>query len=210
MCLVSDPDSTPGAAKDALRARIRAARRERTPEERDRAAGAIAQHGGHLLRSLADGPAGDMPLLVAAHLSQPTEPGTDQLIGLAHADHHAMWVPRVEGEDLAWVAYRLGTPLHHGPFGIREPEGPAVRPADLVGMDVMFVPGLAVDEMGRRLGQGGGYFDRMLATFPRHVDGGPLIVVVLFDDEVLSEVPVEDHDCCVDVALTPSGLLDLG
>lgn len=203
---MSDPDSAAGATKDAFRSRIRAARRARTAQERDRAADAIAEHAGHLLRSLS----GDMPLLVASYLSLPTEPGTDPLIARAHADHDAVWVPRVEGEDLAWVAYRPGTPVHTGAFGTREPQGPAVRPGDLVGMDVMFVPALAVDEMGRRLGQGGGYFDRMLAAFPRHVDGGPLIVAVLFDEEVLPEVPVEDHDCCVDVALTPSGLLDLG
>lgn len=203
---MSDPDSAAGATKDAFRSRIRAARRARTAQERDRAADAIAEHAGHLLRSLS----GDMPLLVAAYLSLPTEPGTDPLIARAHADHDAVWVPRVEGEDLAWVSYRPGTPVRTGAFGTREPEGPAVRPGDLVGMDVMFVPALAVDEMGRRLGQGGGYFDRMLATFPRHADGGPLIVAVLFDDEVLPEVPIEDHDCCVDVALTPSGLLDLG
>jgi 5-formyltetrahydrofolate cyclo-ligase len=206
MCLVSDPDSIDGAAKDVLRASIRTARRERSAGERERSAEAIAEHAGHLLRSLSDG----LPLLVAAYLSMPTEPGTDPLIARAHADHDAVWVPRVEGEDLAWVAYRPSTPVHIGRFGTREPEGPAVRPGDLVGMDVMFVPALAVDEMGRRLGQGGGYFDRMLATFPRHVDGGPLIVAVLFDDEVLTEVPIERHDCCVDVALTPSGLLDLG
>lgn len=203
---MSDPDSAAGATKDAFRSRIRAARRARTAQERDRAADAIAEHAGHLLRSLS----GDMPLLVAAYLSLPTEPGTDPLIARAHADHDAVWVPRVEGEDLAWVSYRPGTRVRTGAFGTREPEGPAVRPGDLVGMDVMFVPALAVDEMGRRLGQGGGYFDRMLATFPRHADGGPLIVAVLFDDEVLPEVPIEDHDCCVDVALTPSGLLDLG
>lgn len=206
MCPVSEPDPTAGAAKDALRARIRAARRQRPVVEREQAAASIAEHAGHLLRSLS----GDMPLLVAAYLSMATEPGTDPLIARAHSDHDAVWVPRVEGEDLAWVAYRPGTPVHRGPFGAREPEGPAVRPVDLVGMDVMFVPALAVDESGRRLGQGGGYFDRMLATFPRHIDGGPLIVVVVHDDEVLPEVPVEDHDCCVDLALTPSGLLDLG
>ncbi len=206
MCLVSDPDRAEGAAKDALRSRIRASRRARSAQDRDRAAVAIAEHAGHLLRSLS----GDMPLLVATYLSLPTEPGTDPLIARAHADHDAVWVPRVEGKDLAWVSYRPGTPVQMGPFGTREPEGPAVRPADLVGMDVMFVPALAADEMGRRLGQGGGYFDRMLAPFPRHIDGGPLIVVVLFDDELLREVPVEDHDCCVDLALTPSGLLDLG
>lgn len=198
--------SGPVGEKDALRARLRAARQQRSAGERARTANLIADHGVDLLRSLSR----DMPLLVAAYLSLPTEPGTDPLIARAHADLDAVWVPRVEDDDLAWVAYRPGTPLQAGRFGIREPVGPAVRPGDLVGLDVLFVPGLAVDARGHRLGQGGGYFDRVLATLPRNVDGGPLVVIVLFDDEVLPHVPVEDHDRPVDVALTPSGITDLG
>jgi 5-formyltetrahydrofolate cyclo-ligase len=42
-----------------------------------------------------------------------------------------------------------------------------------------------------------------------HADGGPLRVVVLFDDEVVDQVPSEPHDCRVDVALTPSGVIPL-
>lgn len=192
--------------KDALRARLRAAREQRSDDERARAATRIAEHGGGLLRSLSR----DMPLLVAAYLSLPTEPGTDALIARAHADLDAVWVPRVEGDELEWAAYRRSTPIRTGRFGIREPVGPAVRPGDLVGLDVLFVPGLAVDVRGHRLGQGGGYFDRVLATLPRNIDGGPLVAIVLFDDELLPHVPVEEHDRPVDVALMPSGITDLG
>ena len=71
----------------------------------------------------------------------------------------------------------------------------------------MFVPGLAVDRFGHRLGQGGGYYDRTLASVRSRADGGPLLVIVLFDDEVLDEVPYEPHDCRVDAALTPSGVV---
>lgn len=198
--------SSPEEDKAALRRRIRERRRERTQAEHAAAAQAIAEEGGSLLRGLSDG----LPLLIAAYLSLPTEPGTDLLLQQAEADHDAIWVPKVVDDALAWVAMRTRTPTHPGAFGIREPEGTPVRSDDLVGLDVMFVPALAVDERGHRLGQGGGYYDRLLATFPRNNKGGPLLVAVVFDDEVLSEVPVEEFDCAVDVALTPSGILDLG
>ena len=71
----------------------------------------------------------------------------------------------------------------------------------------MFVPGLAVDGSGHRLGQGGGYYDRTLASVPSRAGGGPLRVIVLFDDEVRDAVPYEPHDCRVDAALTPSGIV---
>lgn len=198
--------SDAAAAKQAWRSRIRSARLARTQAERAMAAEAIAEHGGYLLRGLSEG----LPLLTAAYLSMEAEPGTEPLIARAHADHDAVWLPRINGEQLDWVAYRPGTPLEPGPFGIREPHGPAMGAPGLLGLDVMFVPGLAVDEHGNRLGQGGGYYDRMLSTLPRHEAGGPLLVVVLFDDEIIPEVPVDDHDRRMDMALTPSGVLDLG
>ena len=202
MCHVSSP----AVAKTDLRRQMRARRAERSEDQRRAAAVALADEGGSLLRGLADG----LPLLIAAYLSLPTEPGTDLLIEQAQTDHDAIWVPKVVDDGLDWVALRRSTPLTEGPFGIREPAGAPVRSDDLVGLDVMFVPALAVDEHGHRLGQGGGYYDRLLASFPRNSEGGPLLVAVVFDDEVLTDVPVDDHDCCVDVALTPSGIHDLG
>lgn len=200
------PVNDASAAKEALRTRVRAARRDRTPDQRASAAEAIAEHGGSLLRRLSEG----MPLLTAAYLSRTTEPGTGPLIERAHADHDAVWVPRVHDDELDWVSYRPGATVQTGRFGIPEPEGASIRAQDVIGLDVMFVPGLAVDEKGNRLGQGGGFYDRMLSGFPRHEAGGPLLVIVLFDDEIVADVPVDEHDCRVDVALTPSGVLDLG
>jgi len=201
------PPSQQHERKSELRAEIRTRRAARTAEQRQQDAHAIAEQAGYLLRGLSDG----MPLLVATYLSLPDEPGTDALVAQAHRDHDALWVPRISADDeLEWVTYRPSTPVQRGRFGVREPLGHAVRPADLLGLDVMFVPGLAVDTAGHRLGQGGGYYDRMLASFPRNVDGGPLLVIVLNDDEVLDEVPVDEWDCTVDVALTPSGIIDLG
>ncbi len=106
-----------------------------------------------------------------------------------------------------WVDLRADTVLDRGPLGIREPRGTGLGAAALADLDLMLVPGLAVDRSGNRLGQGGGYYDRTLATVPSHADGGPLLVIVLFDDEVLDEVPYEPHDRRVDAALTPSGII---
>ena len=150
---------------------------------------------------------GTSPRALSAYLSLPTEPGTDALLAAAQAAGHAVRVPRITGQDLQWVAVRPDTDLVRGPLGIREPVGPALDADELAGLALMLVPGLAVDRSGRRLGQGGGYYDRVLASVPSHADGGPLLAIVLFDDEVLDEVPCEAHDCRVDAAVTPGGLI---
>lgn len=189
-------------SKADVRARVRAARRARPADERARAAAALAGHVAALLPT--------SPAAVSAYLSLPTEPGTDELIAVASAAGHVVRVPRIEERDLRWVPLLPGDATASGPMGIREPLGDGDGPWALHGMAVLFLPGLAVDGDGRRLGQGGGFYDRALSAIATHAEGGPLRVIVLFDDEVLDAVPFETHDCLVDVALTPAGTIRLG
>jgi 5-formyltetrahydrofolate cyclo-ligase len=63
------------------------------------------------------------------------------------------------------------------------------------------VPAVAVDRSGVRLGRGGGYYDRALL----HARPGALLVAVVYDDELLDELPAEPHDHRVGVVVTPSG-----
>jgi len=186
-------------AKALLRAEIRAAREARSDADRAVAARAIADNALRLLP--------DQRSSISAYLSLPTEPGVDALITDAQAAGHDVRVPRITGRDLQWVDLTRDSVFATGPLGIREPLGPALDSSTLASLDVMLVPGLAVDRRGRRLGQGGGFFDRVLASVPSHADGGPLVAIVLFDDEVRDWVPVEPHDCRVDVAVTPGGIV---
>ena len=182
-----------------MRTRIRAVRSARALEQRTAAAEALAAHAETLLPN---GPAS-----ITCYLSLRAEPGTDPLIAMAQAAGHRVVVPRIDGKRLDWVDLLADSELRAGPMGIREPAGEAIDPADLDTFAVLFVPATAVDRHGHRLGQGGGYYDRTLARLRPHTDGGPLIVAVVFEDEVLDEIPVEPHDCRVDAALTPRGII---
>ena len=63
-----------------------------------------------------------------------------------------------------------------------EPAGPPLGRDAIAAADLVLVPALAVDVAGRRLGQGGGSYDRALprATAP--------VVAVVFGDEVLDTI----------------------
>lgn len=189
-------------AKARRRAAVREARAARASADHAAASDAIATHALALLP--------DAPARMSAYLSLPSEPGTDPLLARAHAAGHRVWVPRITATDLAWVQAAPGTQLTRGPLGIREPVGPAMGEPGLAGLDLLLLPGLAVDRSGHRLGQGGGFYDRALSRVPSHADGGPLRAILLFDEEVLDEVPYDAHDCRVDVAVTPSGVTHLG
>lgn len=105
----------------------------------------------------------------------------------AFRDGKQVAFPRVEGNRLVLHRIDAWTGLMPGAFGIDEPsEGAPVVSPDTV--DVAVVPGLAWAADGARLGQGGGFYDRLLP------DVGGTSMGVGFDVQVVEEVPVEAHD----------------
>jgi 5-formyltetrahydrofolate cyclo-ligase len=65
-------------------------------------------------------------------------------------------------------------------------------------LDVVVVPGLAFTPDGRRLGQGGGHFDRFLARLRADC----VRIGVAFDEQLVADLPTSSHDIAVDVVIT--------
>ena len=84
-----------------------------------------------------------------------------------------------------------------GKFGISEP-GPHCEAWMLNALDLALVPGLGFDLAGRRLGRGKGFYDRLLSKVAGAKCG------VALDQQILTEIPAEDHDIRMDFILTPT------
>lgn len=70
-------------------------------------------------------------------------------------------------------------------------------------VDWVLVPGIAFDLHGRRLGYGGGFYDRLLPLLPRyarHVAGA-------YDEQIVDAVPFAPHDVAVHQVVTPTRIL---
>jgi 5-formyltetrahydrofolate cyclo-ligase len=108
------------------------------------------------------------------------------------------------GNSLAWGFD--GAELVKNSYGISEPVSVEI---DISRASAILVPALRVGRDGSRLGRGAGYYDRALAAIPLHVDGGPLRICLVFDDEVDDSVPSEPHDALIDVIVTPKEVIQV-
>jgi 5-formyltetrahydrofolate cyclo-ligase len=183
--------------KAILRRQLRLLLSEVTPEQRDRA----SQRVGGLL--CAD-PAWVRAACVMGFVSLATEICTEAVLRSALADGKRLLLPRVDWPGrriIAGEVRSLAGDLSPGRFGIREPRpGP---PANVEDIDLILVPGLAFDGAGRRLGRGGGYYDRFLAELaPRTVRCGLAFECQRFT----SPLPTDPHDIAVDLLVTEAGV----
>jgi 5-formyltetrahydrofolate cyclo-ligase len=184
------------AQKLALRDRLLTDRRRRPLVEVGQAAQLVARH-------LADCPEVRRAATVAAYISVGQEPGTGPLVELLSAAGKRIVLPvLLPDNDLDWAAYTGPDGLVAAGRGLLEPSGPRLGRDALATADVVLVPALAVDRAGMRLGRGGGSYDRALGRVPV----GTFVCALLYDGEVLDEVPREDHDRPVTAVATPSGV----
>lgn len=200
--------------KSALRSAIWAERRAADPERRAAAGESLAAHG--LEWALAHVPEGGT---LTAYLGVGAEPPTAPLLEGLHSAGLRVFLPVCLPErQLAWVQWQPGIPFARSRFApVQEPVGPVLTTEELAAGDgarsplaAVLLPATALDAEGRRLGQGGGYYDRFLARL-EGLGLRPPTAAVVFDNEVLpaEAVPVEALDRRVGSAVTPSALLAL-
>jgi len=114
-------------------------------------------------------------------------------------------LPRVDRDarELALHAIAdLDADVAPGYVGIPEPRAAcaSVAPAEV---DFVLVPGVAFDAQGRRLGYGGGFYDRLL---PR-LRPDAVLVAGAFDEQVVGAVPAASHDARVPLIVTPTRVI---
>jgi 5-formyltetrahydrofolate cyclo-ligase len=117
-----------------------------------------------------------------------------------HARGHTVLLPQTppRGEKLIFRRWQPGCTMVTERFGTHCPDGAEASPA------LIFVPLLAFDRTGHRLGYGGGYYDRTLAAHP----GVPAVGFGYAAQEV-PEVPSEPHDRKLNAVFTERGPVTL-
>jgi 5-formyltetrahydrofolate cyclo-ligase len=182
-------------AKRAVRRRVLALRDATDPAARDRAAAEVTR------RVLAL-PEVDAATTVLAFSSFGSElPMTPVIEGLVARDIR-VGLPVITGSDIEARTWRPGEPTTTTSFGAEEPAGGS--PIEPSSIDVILTPAVAVDRTGRRVGYGGGFYDRFLL---RTREDAERIAVVLPEQLVDDDLPAGSFDLRVDAIVTPDEVI---
>lgn len=193
--------STPSAlrlAKQSLRGRVLAAREDLSPQVRAAEALSIRDR----LTAL---PSFRHATCLLLTLPFRSEWDTRPLVDAALREGRRIAVPRVDREFRTLRLHAIENvdrDIVPGYLGVPEPRPtlPAIHPVEV---DWVLVPGVAFDAQGRRLGYGGGFFDRLL---PLIAAEAPKIAGA-FDVQIVDEVPAGPLDHRVDAIATATALL---
>jgi 5-formyltetrahydrofolate cyclo-ligase len=180
--------------KRALRAELREQRRNRTRDERAAATAGITERLAALTTDLG-------ARSVSCYLSAVDEPDTRPYVNWARAAGVRVLFPITRSDGLLdWTTATDAEEEVLGLFGTPEPVGELLGPIAINDVDLIVVPAASVDRTGMRLGWGRGYYDKTLGSMERC----PPVYAVLFDSELVDEVPRERHDQAVDGVVTPT------
>ncbi|MDQ2963626.1 MAG: 5-formyltetrahydrofolate cyclo-ligase [Pseudomonadota bacterium] len=186
-------------AKRSVRERILRARDAMPTHLRTTASAAIAE----TLSARPDFIAARVVLLT---LPFGSEWDTRLLLSAALAQGKSVAVPRVNRERRMLDIHAVCDAVREiapGYRGIPEPHADC-PPVALASIDWVLVPGVAFDAEGRRIGYGGGYYDRLLPLLEK----GAARVAGAFELQLVERVPEAPHDTTVDAIVTEQRTLE--
>lgn len=188
---MSDTTDTLAEGKHALRRKMIARRRGLSRQERSEADAVIRMRAMRL--SALQG-----SRIVMLYASTAEEIDLFPLMEALLANGHRIALPEITGKGVMEArAFSSMDGLIEGAFGILTPApecSAQIQPGEI---DLVIVPGTAFSPDGRRLGLGGGYYDRYL---PRAK--GAFRLALAYDIQVISEIPTGVYDAQVDCILT--------
>jgi len=114
-------------------------------------------------------------------------------------------LPKVNREKHELLLYEIldVRELTPGFMNIPEPEVSEGRRFSAEDLDLMIVPGVAFGWKGERIGYGGGYYDRLIHRIKRR----PPLIAIAYEEQILEEVPLLDHDIKMDKIITDKRVL---
>lgn len=140
------------------------------------------------------------PCVIGVYAATGGEVSLDVCYATWASQGHALAWPKVGPEGVLTFYRGALSDLRPGYRGIREPAS-SQKTVLLADLDLLLVPGVAFTRRGQRLGQGGGFYDRLLASPEIRGD----VFGVAFECQVASALPTASLDRPVHAIVTEIG-----
>lgn len=183
-----------------IRTRIREWRRAQSPADVHRNSLLIAGHciGSGWL---------DSDARIAAYLPNDGEVDTTVLFEYLRERGRTAFLPILR-QGMLWFGPCAGpAALHPNRYGIPEPPIDGETVTDAKDLDLVFVPLVAFDPRGHRLGRGGGYYDRTFAfRLDKPAPAAPRLIGLAFEGQKVERLEAQPWDIPLDAAVTEAGI----
>lgn len=183
--------------RQTIRQQIRAKRRAISSEQQGNAANALTE------RVLSQ-PQIAAAQIFSAYLSFDGEIDTMPLINQLWQRGKTVVLPLLHPFSqghLLFQRYQPDTEIHRNQQGTLEPKLKVTEIVPLAQLDILFIPLVAFDRQGQRLGMGGGFYDRTLQNWQRH---NLLPIGLAHDCQCIPDLPVEAWDIPLPLIMTPT------
>ena len=137
---------------------------------------------------------------IAVYLASPDEIDLADFIAAALAQGAALVAPRWNGTCYELADLESLDDLVPGPHGILEPSSAVCLHLSPLPR-IWLIPGLAFTKTGKRLGYGGGWYDRLLAKADENVTK----IGLAYDFQLMDDLPSEPHDVLLSDVLVKEG-----
>ncbi|MEM0467419.1 MAG: 5-formyltetrahydrofolate cyclo-ligase [Candidatus Thermoplasmatota archaeon] len=138
------------------------------------------------------------------YISYNNEVNTHHLIRSCLASEKTVVVPKTDTKKKKILLSRLNSwdDLEEGSYHILEPKQKKIDEIPLKDIDLIFVPGIAFDPSGNRIGHGHGYYDRLLMMAK-----DKLKIALAFELQIVDHIPEEKHDVRMNTIITEQRII---
>lgn len=141
--------------------------------------------------------------MVFIYVSFRDEVDTTGIMESAWREGKRVACPRIQGKEMTFYEVFSWDDFHEGMMGILEPNETTVLVTPGTANSFMLMPGLAFDRERRRIGYGGGYYDRYLKIW-----GGTIPTAALaYTEQIWEQLPSEKQDIRPDRIITEEGII---
>ena len=144
---------------------------------------------------------------LAFYLPYDNEVNLKLLLAKAISKDKRCYLPVLKSNrHLDFYSYRPESRLIKNRFEIEETDVTQEKLIVSYALDLIFLPLVAFDKQGNRLGRGGGYYDRTLAFLKKRRANKPLLIGVAYEFQKLGNIPTEKWDIQLDFVVTEKNI----